>query len=74
MSGDGLSGRISFGAATGVSVLSGFQCKSPENKCEMTKVYTVYNPRVLLFVFNLYIEKGNSFICFLCSSTVGLYR
>lgn len=55
MSGDGLSGRISFGAATGVSVLSGFQCKSPENKCEMTKVYTVYNPTVMLFAFNLYI-------------------
>lgn len=50
MSGDGLSGRISFGAATGVSVLSGFQCTSPGNKCEMTKVYTVYNPTVMLFL------------------------
>lgn len=71
MSGDGLSGRISFWAATGVSVLSGFQCKSPENKCEMTKVHTVYNPRVMLFVFNLYIEKGNNFICIMLLINIG---
>lgn len=65
MSGDGLSGRISFGAATGVSVLSGFQCKSPENKCEMTKVYTVYNPTVMLFL--IYIQKKEIILYVSCS-------
>lgn len=65
MSGDGLSGRISFGAATGVSVLSGFQCKSPENKCEMTKVYTVYNPTVILFL--IYIQKKEIILYVSCS-------
>jgi hypothetical protein len=35
MSGDGLSGQKPSSAATEASVLSGFQCKSPENKSKL---------------------------------------